>query len=100
VNIVRSSTAPAGGRHFFGYIFGPGPDQAGSLGLTTREGIGLGATVAELKATYGERLSTEDNAVVGSMWQIEGDVYFGGRLTGLAADDVVTIIQGGIQCPE
>lgn len=94
-NDAADATAPDGGRHFFGYFYG-GDDA----GLSTFEGIGLGATVAELETAYGKALSTEDNPAVGPMWQVDTDLFFGGGLSGITVDDVVTSIQGGIQCAE
>ena len=94
-NDAADATAPEGGRHFFGYAY-----SGSEPSLTTVEGIGLGATVAELDAAYGEALSTEDNPAIGPMWQVEADLFFGGGLSGIAADSVVTSIQGGIPCAE
>lgn len=89
------ATAPEGGRHFFGYAY-----SGSDAGLTTVEGIGLGATVAKLEAAYGTALSTEDNPAIGPMWQVEADLFFGGGLSGIAGNDAVTSIQGGIPCAE
>jgi hypothetical protein len=94
-NDAADATAPDGGRHFFGYSYG-----GGDAGLTTAEGIGPGATVADLEAAYGTALSIEDNPAVGPLWQVEAHLFFGGGLSGIAADDVVTSIQGGIKCAE
>ena len=94
-NDAADATAPDGGRHFFGYAY-----SGSDAGLTTAEGISLGATVAELEAAYNTALSTEDNPAIGPIWQVDAELFFGGGLSGLAADEVVTSIQGGIQCAE
>jgi hypothetical protein len=92
---AADATAPKGGRHFFGYSY-PG----GSLELTTAEGIGLRTSVAELEAAYGEALSTDNSPAEGPTLQVEGDLFFGGLLTGITAEDTVTFIEGGIRCAE
>ena len=94
-NDAADATAPDGGRHFFGYAY-----SGSDAGLTTTEGISLGATVAELEAAYDTALSTEDNPAIGPIWQVEAGLFFGGGLSGIAADNRVTSIQGGIQCAE
>ncbi|MBT8212819.1 MAG: hypothetical protein KJN71_06710, partial [Acidimicrobiia bacterium] len=93
-NDAADATAPDGGRHFFGY------SGFGDVGLTTPEAIGLGATVAELETAYGKAFSTENSPAVGPTWRVEGDLFFGGGLSGVGADDVVTSIEGGILCAE
>lgn len=66
----------------------------------TQTVFGLCATLAELEAIYGSALSVDNSPAVGPGWQIEADPFLGGGLSGIAADDVVTSIEGGIRCAE
>jgi len=97
---AADATAPDGGRHLFAYFHTAGSDQDEAFQPTTAEGIGLGSTVAELEAAYGEALATTESPAVGPTWQIDAGVFFGGGLSGLAAGDVVTSIEAGIRCAE
>jgi hypothetical protein len=92
------STVAAGRRHFFNYVYGP--PYGVSIqpeGMRTELGIGIGSTVAELRAAYpGVRIFPPDIA----------DAYFvvdenlTGFITGTTDADTVRSVSGGIGCGE
>jgi hypothetical protein len=87
-----------GERHFFGYSYGSVDDlEAIPEGLATPEGIGLGTTVAFLRAGYPDVVVEpgEEGLLAPSFYV---DEALGGRLTGTADDDLVTVITGGDPC--
>jgi hypothetical protein len=87
-----------GERHFFGYSYGSVDDlEAIPEGLATPEGIGLGTTVAFLRAGYPDVVVEpgEEGLLAPSFYV---DEALSGRLTGTADDDLVTVIIGGDPC--
>jgi hypothetical protein len=87
-----------GDRHFFGYSYGSVGDlEAIPEGLATPEGIGLGTTVAFLRAAYHDVIieAGEEGLLAPSFYV---DDTLSGRLTGTADDDLVTVIIGGDPC--
>ncbi len=87
-----------GERHFFGYSYGSVRDlEAIPEGLATPDGIGLGTTVAFLRAAYHDVVieAGEEGLLAPSFYV---DESLSGRLTGTADDDLVTVIIGGDPC--
>ena len=98
VYFADESAAGAGERHFFGYSYGSVGDlEAIPEGLATPEGIGLGTTVEFLRAAYADVVveAGEEGLFAPSFYV---DDELSGRLTGTAADDLVTVIIGGDPC--
>ncbi|MGH2729201.1 MAG: hypothetical protein ACRDJI_01170 [Actinomycetota bacterium] len=95
-----------GRRHFFEYrdqLFVTSGGSTGSLGLTTAEGIGLGSTVADLRAAYGDRLEISPHSLPGDVPRFTVEVDTGqlsGTLTGARRTDSVHAILGGFGCGE
>jgi hypothetical protein len=87
-----------GERHFFGYSYGSVRDlEAIPEGLATPEGIGLGTTVAFLRAAYHDVVvEAGEEGLLASSFYV--DDALSGRLTGTADDDLVTVIIGGDPC--
>jgi hypothetical protein len=87
-----------GDRHFFGYSYGRVQDlEAIPEGLATPEGIGLGTTVAFLRAAYNDVvIEAGEEGLLASSFYV--DDALSGRLTGTADDDLVTVIIGGDPC--
>ena len=87
-----------GERHFFGYSYGSVRDlEAIPEGLATPEGIGLGTTVAFLRAAYNDVVvEAGEEGLLASSFYV--DDALSGRLTGTADDDLVTVIIGGDPC--
>lgn len=92
-----------GGPHFFAYQYRS--DE--SLGLVTREGVGLGSTVADLRAAYGAevRVSSEqyapaDPAAASFEVGAYGPAGLYGFLDGTADTSTVTEIAAGQACGE
>lgn len=91
--------ADEGVEHFASYHVGGEDDRAR---YETSSGIGVGSTVADVIAAYGDRASTYDHPIYGPIfeWDAPGDGYLFGTLTGLGDDDVITTITGGFSCGE
>jgi hypothetical protein len=92
------STVASGRRHFFNYSYGPPfgvsiqPD-----GMRTDTGIGIGSTVAELRAAYPTvRIFPPD--IADAYFVV--DENFTGFLSGTADTDTVRSVIGGIGCGE
>jgi hypothetical protein len=92
------STFGDGERHFFSYSYGSERDlEAIPEGLATPEGIGLGTTVAFLRAAYHDVVvEAGEEGLLASSFYV--DETLSGRLTGAAEDDLVTVIIGGDPC--
>ncbi len=84
--------------HFFGYSYGSESDlEAIPEGLATPEGIGLGTTVAFLRAAYRDVVvEAGEEGLFPSNFYV--DANLSGRLTGGDDDDLVTVIIGGDPC--
>lgn len=94
-----SPWAPAGVEHFASYTI-LGPDDGAEY--STSNGVGIGSTVSEVEAAYGDRVSTFDHPIYEEIFEHDppGDGYLFGTLTGLDDDDTVTAITGGFSCGE
>ncbi len=89
-----------GRRHFFSYSLGP-PSAGATIapaGMVTVAGVGVGSTLADLRAAYPGLLVNPGDPV--SQPSFEVSAGLGGLLT--AADDAATVtaIQGGFGCGE
>lgn len=84
--------------HFFGYSYGSESDlEAIPEGLATTEGIGLGTTVAFLRAAYHDVVvEAGEEGLFPSNFYVDDNLS--GRLTGGNDDDLVTVIIGGDPC--
>jgi hypothetical protein len=95
----------SGNRHGYAWFVGGGaPDEEPQL-LVTDEGIGLGSTVAQVKAAYSanaEITSAADQPELGvaSFSVGEYPTVVSGTLTGTADTDIVTSLEGGAVCGE
>ena len=87
-----------GERHFFSYSYGSERDlEAIPEGLATPEGIGLGTSVAFLRAAYRDVVvEAGEEGLFPSNFYVDDNLS--GRLTGGADDDLVTVIIGGDPC--
>ncbi len=85
--------------HFFAYSYGvDGQIGAPPVGLVTDRGITAGSRVIDLLAAYpGVTLNPEDDFLAPNFYVNDN---LRGFLTGLADDDTVTVILGGIGCTE
>jgi hypothetical protein len=98
--------APEGKRHFFYYSdanFDTRGKQVPPLGLKTSKGIGVGSTVASLKAAYGrgaEVYSDEMSGGASFRVKVAPPGSLGGALTGMKDSDTVTAVGGGLGCGE
>ncbi|CAN5155441.1 hypothetical protein BH24ACT1_BH24ACT1_00550 [soil metagenome] len=65
--------------------------------LTTAEGVGVGASLSELRSTYGERLELSRDDPFGPGFEVNVDPpgRLGGTLTGTSDDDTVATLSGG-----
>lgn len=87
-----------GDPHFFGYSYGSESDlEVIPEGLATTEGIGLGTTVAFLRAAYHDVVvEAGEEGLFPSNFYVDDNLS--GRLTGGNDDDLVTVIIGGDPC--
>lgn len=94
-----SAWAPVGVEHFASYtVLGPDPDA----GYLTSVGIGVGSTVSDVEAAYGDRAAIYEHPIYDAIFEHDppGDGYLFGTLTGLEDNDRVTTITGGFACGE
>ncbi|MEO5901616.1 MAG: hypothetical protein ABIR68_16030 [Ilumatobacteraceae bacterium] len=94
------SRVVTGRRHFFAYTYGPAPGGAAvdPAGLQTDAGIGIGSTVAQLRAAYPNVVVTPADPTAPASFQASP------ALTGLLTSDqetgTVTEVSGGFGCGE
>lgn len=104
-----SDYAQAGQRHLFGYSVSAQTDDPAAEygdGPQTADAIGVGSTVADLRAAFGEGLEVREgdellgpNFVVTSEGTIQ-EFVFTGALTDLTDAGLVTVFSAGQQCGE
>jgi hypothetical protein len=92
------SPIASGTLHLFAYAYGSADVlDAEPAGLATDDGIGLGSTVAYLKAAYpGVVIEPGEEGIIEPSFVV--DENLSGRLTGGEDDDLVTVIIGGDPC--
>lgn len=74
-----------------------GPASGAFPELTTAEGVGVGSTVAELRAAYGDRLEISGDDAFGPSFDVRAAPpgALSGTLTGTAPSDTVASMGGG-----
>ena len=88
-----------GVRHFAAYTYGPAfASTISPYGLATNAGIGVGSTVAELRAAYPAVNILPEDEFSGPTFEIE--IGLRGVLTGTADTDVILSFIGGFGCGE
>jgi len=86
-------------RHFAAYTYGPAfAAVIVPYGLATDAGIGVGSTVAELRAAYPAVNVVPEDEFSGPSFEIETGLR--GGLTGTADTDVILSFVGGFGCGE
>ncbi len=86
-------------RHFAAYTYGPAfAATITPYGLATDAGVGVGSTVAELRASYPAVNILPEDEFSGPSFEIETGLR--GVLTGTADTDVVLSFVGGFGCGE
>ena len=92
------SIITSGRRHFFNYVYGPatGPSIV-PAGLETETGIGVGSSVAELRAAY-PSVQVYPEEIYGPYFVINDNLS--GFLTGVTDSDEIISFIGGIGCGE
>jgi hypothetical protein len=95
-----ASTVTSGRPHFFAYVYGPAFARTGidPPGLQTVAGIGIGSTVAQLRAAYPAADVHEGDRITPPGFSLGDD--FSGILTGVTDADTVRAIAGGVGCGE
>lgn len=92
-----SSNVTEGRDHFYAYFYGvEGSSSSQPAGLQTTDGIGVGTTVRELLAVYPGATLFEGDEFVGPTFVVNDSLA--GRMSGVADDDVVEVVIGGIPC--
>ncbi|MFM2077479.1 MAG: hypothetical protein RJA49_1369 [Actinomycetota bacterium] len=94
------SPVATGLKHFAGYTYGPAVGDAAiePFGLTTDSGVGVGATVEFLRATYPKvQVSPGDDIGGPGFFISEG---LSGFLTGTSNADTIMSFVGGYGCGE
>ncbi len=93
------STVATGRRHFYSYQYGvDGEVGVPPIGLVTGQGVTTGSPVSELVAAYPEVVLNEEDEFISANFYVNDDLR--GLVTGLDADDVVTLVAGGRTCRE
>lgn len=88
-----------GVRHFASFTYGPAfASTIAPYGLATEAGIGVGATVAALRAAYPTVGIYPEDGFNGPGFEIQPGLY--GVLTGVTETDVVMSFVGGFGCGE
>ncbi len=91
----------SGRRHFMGYEYGRvGGIGDDPVGLRTPGGTTLGSRVIDLAAEYPDAAVNEGDQEVGIPDNFYVSNVFYGLLTGITADDYVTVLFGGYGCGE
>ena len=99
LEFADESEVAEGRPHFYSYTYGlDGEIGLPPEGLTTDRGIGIESTVAELEAAYPGVLLNPEDEFISANFFVDEDLR--GLLTGLEANDVVTLIAGGRSCRE
>jgi hypothetical protein len=94
-----NSPAATGLRHFAGYTYGPAfAATINPYGLATTLAVGVGATVAALRAAYPGALVNPGDDISGPSFYIEDGLT--GFLTGAADTDTIISFVGGYGCGE
>lgn len=89
----------SGVRHFASFTYGPAFGSAiAPYGLATDAGVGVGSTVASLRAAYPAVVVNPDDGFTGPSFQIEDGLY--GFLTGTDDTDTIISFVGGFGCGE
>lgn len=91
------SVVTEGRPHFYAYYYGIDGQPIGEpVGIETPEGITLGSTVAELIAAYPDVTLRSADEFIAPNFFVNDNLR--GLMTGLADDDTVTQIIGGLPC--
>ena len=86
-------------RHFAAYTYGPAfAANISPFGLATDAGIGVGSTVAQLRAAYPAAIVMPEDEFTGPNFEIEAGLR--GVLTGTDDSDVILSFVGGFGCGE
>jgi hypothetical protein len=101
--VVLLGPGDGGGLTMVGWTYGT-PDPPASPALTTAEGIGVGATVAELRSAYGDRVEVAEDEAAGVVrFSAQGSRYqlpLSGVLSGPGDTGTVRAIYAGSYCGE
>lgn len=90
-----------GRRHFIGYEYGRiGQIGDEPVGLRTEGGTALGSRVVDLLAEFPEAAINQGEEEINIPPNFYVNDYFYGLLTGVEADDIVTVVFGGDGCGE
>ncbi|MFV0308107.1 MAG: hypothetical protein ACK5OX_10245 [Desertimonas sp.] len=94
LSVFFGDNGEPGSRQFFTYSYGDVADLgAEPIGLLTPAGIGIGSTIADLRAAYPEvTINLGEEGLIESTFFV--DENLGGLVTGDADTDVVTVIYG------
>ena len=93
-----ASTFAQGAPHFLGWSYGSVEGVGGEpVGLVTPEDVGLGDTVADLRAAYpAVTVTPGESGLLEASFYV--DEALGGLLTGDTDADTVIVISGGPYC--
>ena len=96
--VLFGDNGTPGSRQFFSYAYGDVTDLAAEpIGLFTPAGIGIGATVTDLRAAYPVvQIAAGEEGLFETSFFV--DETLAGLLTGPADTDLVTVIFGGPFC--
>ena len=95
-------TSWGSGPHFFHYGQSLAAGGGVYLDLRTDKGIGVGSSIGELRAAYGEAVAVGDDPAFGPYWEVIGEApaYLWGTATGIDDGAVLDALSGGNGCGE
>ncbi|MGH8972010.1 MAG: hypothetical protein ACRD0C_02265 [Acidimicrobiia bacterium] len=100
---VLLGPGPGGGLTMVGWTYGT-PDPPATPALTTAEGIGVGATVAQLQSTFGDRVQVSEDQAAGVVrFSVQASRYalpLAGVLSGPGDTATVRALYAGSYCGE
>lgn len=98
--IFAGDAADGSGKRTFEQWFVSGNERRRPANLVARLGAGVGVTIADMEAIYGDRFDAKDGTSSDGrrFFQLEDGGPISGSITGLESDDTITNLSAGLTC--